>query len=102
MFFLTDNNNGVNFRVYDHERAKLASARQELRSASHGTGDRSDKIRTYNFPQDRVSDHRAGVTITGVHHVMNGELLGNIVTALIDMDELQRVNQFVEKITSVK
>lgn len=41
----------IYYRVYDHERQKQLEARYELRSAANGTGDRSDKIRTYNFPQ---------------------------------------------------
>ncbi len=76
------------------------AARQELRSAAHGTGDRSDKIRTYNFPQDRVTDHRAGVTVTGVSRVLNGEFLNDIVHALIELDENERTATFIEKLTN--
>ncbi len=53
----------IRARVYDLERTKALEQRQELRSASAGSGDRSDKIRTYNFPQDRVTDHRVGMTV---------------------------------------
>ena len=90
------------YRVYDHERQKLIKERQELRSAAHGTGDRSDKIRTYNFPQDRVTDHRASVTVTGVSRVLNGEFLNDIIHPLMELDETERVQHFMEKITSKK
>ena len=87
-------------RVYDMERQKKDQARQELRSAAQGTGDRSDKIRTYNFPQDRVTDHRVGVTVTGVSRVMNGEALGQILDALHDADERERLEHFLEEVAS--
>ncbi len=76
------------------------AARQELRSAAQGTGDRSDKIRTYNFPQDRVTDHRAGVTVTGVSRVLSGEFLNDIVHALIELDENERTSNFIQKLTN--
>jgi protein subunit release factor A len=87
-------------RVYDMERRKKDQARQELRSAAQGTGDRADKIRTYNFPQDRVTDHRVGETVTGVSRVMNGEAgLSQILDALLEWDERQRLEEFLEVIT---
>ena len=76
------------------------AARQELRSAAHGTGDRSDKIRTYNFPQDRVTDHRACVTVTGVSRVLSGEFLNDIVHSLIELDENERTAHFIQKLTN--
>jgi peptide chain release factor 1 len=78
------------------------TARQELRSAAQGTGDRSDKIRTYNFPQDRVTDHRVSVTVTGVSRVLSGEFLNDIVHALIELDENERTANFIHKLTNSK
>lgn len=57
--------------------AKRASRRSQVKGA-----DRSDKIRTYNFPQDRLTDHRIGLSITGLGHVMDGEGLVAVVDAL--------------------
>lgn len=57
--------------------AKRASRRSQVKGA-----DRSDKIRTYNFPQDRLTDHRIGLSITGLGHVMDGEGLAAVVDAL--------------------
>jgi protein subunit release factor A len=75
-------------------------ARAELRSLAHGTGDRSDKIRTYNFPQDRVTDHRVGCTATGVDRVMAGIGLDSILDALLAADEDDRLKNFIENLES--
>ena len=85
-------------KVYDLERRKANEARQKLRNASAGTGDRSDKIRTYNFPQDRVTDHRVGVTIQGVDRVLGGVELEGIVEQLVNRDNNQRLEDFLEEL----
>lgn len=84
-------------RVFDLERQKMLEERSELRSKAGGTGDRSHKIRTYNFPQDRVTDHRIGLTIPGVHRVLNGEELANIIDSLHESDGNERLENFVAK-----
>jgi len=61
-------------RLYELEEERLAAERSEARRAQVGTGERSEKIRTYNFPQNRVTDHRAGITLHKLDHVMEGEL----------------------------
>ena len=61
-------------RLYDLERQKLADARASDRRAQVGTGDRSERIRTYNFPQGRVTDHRIGLTLYALPQVMAGDL----------------------------
>ena len=68
-------------RLYDLERAKADKALGEQRRSMVGTGDRSEKIRTYNFPQDRVSDHRINLTLHNLPKIMAGDL-GPLVTAL--------------------
>ena len=86
-------------RVYDMERQKAIKARSELRSAAQGTGDRSDKIRTYNYPQDRVTDHRAGVTVYGAEHMVEtAENLTTITDALVVLDERDRLINFLESL----
>ena len=69
-------------RLFDAERAKAASERSEARRLQVGTGDRSERIRTYNFPQGRVTDHRINLTLYKLDRVMEGEL-DEIVDALI-------------------
>ncbi len=61
-------------RLYQIERERLAAERSEARRNQVGTGERSEKIRTYNFPQNRVTDHRIGKTVYNLPAVLNGEL----------------------------
>ena len=61
-------------RLYDAEQERLAAERSSERRSQVGTGERSEKIRTYNFPQSRVTDHRAGVTLHKLDQVMAGEM----------------------------
>jgi peptide chain release factor 1 len=61
-------------RIYDAKQAEVDAERAANRRGQVGTGDRSEKVRTYNFPQSRVTDHRIGLTIHSLDQVMNGEL----------------------------
>jgi peptide chain release factor 1 len=70
-------------RLYDHERQKLDSARAAARRGQVGTGDRSERIRTYNYPQGRVSDHRINLTLYKLPQILEGEGLSEIVDALV-------------------
>jgi peptide chain release factor 1 len=70
-------------RLYDYERQKLDAARAAERRGQVGTGDRSERIRTYNYPQGRVSDHRINLTLYKLPQIMEGEALGEIVDALV-------------------
>jgi peptide chain release factor 1 len=70
-------------RLYDLERQKQDAARAAERRGQVGTGDRSERIRTYNFPQGRVSDHRINLTLYKLPQIMEGEALGEIVDALV-------------------
>ncbi len=70
-------------RLYDLQRQKQDAARAAERRGQVGTGDRSERIRTYNFPQGRVSDHRINLTLYKLPQVMEGEALGEIAEALV-------------------
>jgi peptide chain release factor 1 len=70
-------------RLYDLQRQKQDAARAAERRGQVGTGDRSERIRTYNFPQGRVSDHRINLTLYKLPQVMEGEALGEIIDALV-------------------
>jgi peptide chain release factor 1 len=61
-------------RLLEHEQARIDDERSSERRAQVGTGERSEKIRTYNFPQSRVTDHRAGITLHRLDSMMQGEL----------------------------
>jgi peptide chain release factor 1 len=70
-------------RLYDHERQKRDAARAAERRGQVGSGDRSERIRTYNFPQGRVSDHRINLTLYKLPQIVEGEALGEIIDALV-------------------
>jgi peptide chain release factor 1 len=70
-------------RLYDLERQKQDAARAASRRGQVGSGDRSERIRTYNFPQGRVTDHRIGLTLHKLPQVLEGEALSEIVDALV-------------------
>ena len=74
-------------RIYDLRRQKLADERAEDRKSQVGSGDRSERIRTYNFPQGRVTDHRINMTLQKLDAVLSGEALDEIVDALIAEDQ---------------
>ncbi|MGL6044302.1 MAG: peptide chain release factor 1, partial [Sandaracinobacteroides sp.] len=78
-------------RLYEMERAKLADARSADRKAMVGSGDRSERIRTYNFPQGRVTDHRINLTLHRLPEVLEGTGLDELVSALIAEDEAERL-----------
>ena len=78
-------------RLYEQQRAALDAARAASRKSQVGSGDRSERIRTYNFPQGRVTDHRIGLTLHKLDRVLEGEALDEIVDALIAEDEASRL-----------
>ena len=77
-------------RLYDAERAKLHDARADARRSMVGSGDRSERIRTYNFPQGRVTDHRINLTLHRLPEIVAGDL-GELVGALVAADEAERL-----------
>ncbi len=79
-------------RLYEAERDRLASERSGARASMVGSGDRSERIRTYNFPQGRVTDHRINLTLHRLPEVMEGEL-DELIGALIAQDEADRLAQ---------
>ena len=70
-------------KLYDTERTRLDAARAADRKGQIGSGDRSERIRTYNFPQGRVTDHRINLTLYKLPEVIEGEALGELVDALV-------------------
>ncbi len=80
-------------RLYEMERTKRDAERAAQRKSQVGSGDRSERIRTYNFPQGRVSDHRIGLTLYKIGAVLEGTALDEFVEALMAHDEAQRLAQ---------
>jgi peptide chain release factor 1 len=82
--------NVLRARLYDMERARVDSERSESRRSQVGSGDRSERIRTYNFPQGRMTDHRINLTLYKLDQVMQGDL-DEIIDALISEDQAARL-----------
>jgi len=82
-------------RLYDIERQKREAELSATRKGMIGSGDRSEKIRTYNFPQDRVTDHRIGLTVHNLPEVMNGNL-DVIIDPLISHFQAEKLREAVE------
>ena len=74
-------------RLYEFERARSEAARAAERRGQIGSGDRSERIRTYNFPNGRVSDHRIGLTLHKLDRILEGEALDEIIDALVAEDQ---------------
>ena len=83
-------------RLFDAERERLAAERAASRRHQVGSGDRSERIRTYNFPQGRVTDHRVALTLYKIDQVMNGAALDEIIDVLIASDEAERLAELGE------
>ncbi|MCR5477841.1 MAG: peptide chain release factor 1 [Lachnospiraceae bacterium] len=83
-------------KLYDLQQQEKHDAEAELRRSQIGTGDRSEKIRTYNFPQGRVTDHRIGLTLYKIDKVMNGEI-EEILDACIAADQAAKLAKLNEE-----
>ena len=82
-------------RLYDLELAKKQKAEAEERRSQIGTGDRSEKIRTYNFPQGRVTEHRIKLTLYRINDIMDGDLF-EIIDSLIAADQAEKLAKLSE------
>jgi peptide chain release factor 1 len=78
-------------RLYDRQRQELEAARAADRRSQVGSGDRSERIRTYNFPQNRVTDHRINLTLYKLDKVITGEALGEVIEVLSAEDQAARL-----------
>ena len=81
-------------RLYDRERQRAAEERAEARRGQVGSGDRSERIRTYNFPQGRVTDHRINLTLYKLDAILDGEGLDEVVDALSTDEQARLLAEF--------
>lgn len=81
----------LKIRLYEKERSEKDAARAEARASQVGSGDRSQKVRTYNYPENRVTDHRIGLTLYSLDRIIAGDKLGDVIEALITEDQSRRL-----------
>ena len=83
--------NHLRSKLYDLQKSQIDSEYSERRKLQVGSGDRSERIRTYNYPQGRVTDHRINLTLYKLDEVVSGDALGEIIDALITEDQAQKL-----------
>ena len=83
-------------RIKDKQEKELAAKTASTRKSLIGSGDRSERIRTYNFPQGRVTDHRINLTLYKIERIMDGEL-DDVVSALAAEHQAEQLEQLAEK-----
>jgi peptide chain release factor 1 len=83
----------LKMKLYDIEKQRIDAERAEERAGQVGSGDRSERIRTYNYPQGRVTDHRIGLTLYNLDKIVAGDALGDVVDALMAEDQAARLAQ---------
>ena len=83
-------------RLLKEKQDKQASEIAENRKMQVGTGDRSERIRTYNYPQGRVTDHRIGLTLYKLEEILNGNL-DEVIDALVAADRAEKLKKSMEK-----
>jgi peptide chain release factor 1 len=86
----------LQMRLYDMQRQALDDARSDARKSQVGSGDRSERIRTYNFPQGRVTDHRINLTLYNLANIVAGDALNDVISPLIAEDQAARLSQLEE------
>ena len=82
-------------RLYDIEKAKQDAEVAEARKSQVGTGDRSERIRTYNYPQGRLTDHRIGLTLYRLEQILNGDL-DEVIDSLVTVDQAEKLKRSEE------
>lgn len=80
-------------KLYDAQKASIEASYSEKRKLQVGSGDRSERIRTYNYPQGRVTDHRINLTLYNLSEIVAGDGLGEIIDALITEDQAQKLSE---------
>ncbi len=81
----------LKMKLYDMEKQRVDAERADERKGQVGSGDRSERIRTYNYPQGRVSDHRINLTLYKLDKIVAGDELGEVIDALIGEDQASRL-----------
>lgn len=86
----------LKMKLYDIEKQRIDAERSEERKDQVGSGDRSERIRTYNYPQGRVTDHRINLTLYNLDKIVAGDALADVIDALMAEDQASRLAQMAE------
>ena len=78
-------------RLYEHEKTKKDQQRSQERKEQIGSGDRSERIRTYNFPQGRITDHRINLTLYNLEEIINEGKMDKMIISLIEEEKLRKI-----------
>jgi len=81
----------LKIRLYEKQRAEADAERAETRASQIGSGDRSQKVRTFNYPENRVTDHRIGLTLYSLDRIISGDKLQDVIEALITEDQARKL-----------
>ena len=85
--------NHLRAKLYYMQKESIDSAYSEKRKLQVGSGDRSERIRTYNYPQGRVTDHRINLTLYKLNEIVSGDALGEVIEALVTEDQAQKLSE---------
>ena len=83
-------------RIYAREEERQQRERSDARRSQVGSGDRSERVRTYNFPQSRITDHRIGLTIHSLAQALDGEIDG-IIEALLEEEQTRKLAAAIDE-----
>ena len=83
-------------RLHQQERERVATERNQMRNSLLGSGERSERIRTFNFPSDRVTDHRIGMSRFGLDDMLNGTMLPSFIDGLLQQDRKDRLEELMQ------
>ncbi len=84
-------------RIEGHQYSQFKDEINESRRSQHGSGNLSEKIRTYNWPDSRVTDHRLGLTLYGIDQMLEGEHLETIIDKHIESERIRKLNNVLNK-----
>jgi peptide chain release factor 1 len=88
-------------KLYNQQMTEYKSDINESRKSQHGTGNLSEKIRTYNWPDSRVTDHRLGMTFYNIESMLDGQHLETILDKLIEKEKIERLNELLKKLDNI-
>lgn len=85
-------------RIFNRQLSQYKEEINDSRRSQHGSGNLSEKIRTYNWPDSRVTDHRIGITLYGIDQMLEGDHLETILEDLIERERIEKLNKVLKRL----